>query len=260
MIAIIFYFSATGNSQYAAERIAQATNDRVISIGLALKDKHLTFDVSTEERIGFVIPTYAWTVPGIVADFIQQAVFSSNVSSYVYAVLTCGENTGKEAVALHSLLKEKGIGLNASFDLVMPDNFILWTDIPSEDRLDEILASADETIDQAISTIIDKQGNFSDSQLPEDLFMPLISISSSEGTSKFFATEACNGCGLCQELCPMSCIELNSENRPSWEGLCAMCLSCLHRCPVQAVQYGSETIGKTRYINPHVEDRLENIY
>ena len=40
---MIFYFSATGNSQYAAEKIAEATGDRLISIGQALRDTHFDF-------------------------------------------------------------------------------------------------------------------------------------------------------------------------------------------------------------------------
>lgn len=260
VINIIFYFSATGNSQYVAERIAKATDDKVISIGLALRDQRFEFDISSEERIGFVIPTYAWTVPGIVADFIKKAEFRGSGSQYAYGVFTCGENTGKEAAALRVLLQEKDIKLKASFDLVMPDNFILWTDLPSEERLAAIMASADLVLDEAIESIREKESNVTDSEAPEDLFMPLIDISSSQGTSKFFATEDCNSCGLCQELCPMECITLNSDNRPVWEGSCAMCLSCLHRCPMQAVQHGEETIGKTRYLNPYIKDHKVNAY
>ena len=260
MIAIIFYFSATGNSQYAAEKIASATGDRIISIGLALKDEHFAFDVSNDERIGLVVPTFAWTLPGVVAEFINKMELTGYKDQYVYGVFTCGESSGKESAALYTMLKEKSIDFNGSFDLVMPDNFILWSQVPSEDRLHQIFKSADEVLDAIISKIVVKENGVLDSEKPDDLYMPLITISSADGSSKFYATSECNGCGLCKEICPMRCIEMDSEQHPVWQGDCTMCLSCLHRCPEQAIQHANDTLDKGRYINPHVKLQLNNEY
>ena len=51
---MIFYFSATGNSKYAAGRIAASTEDRLISLKDAVRGRSYRYDVSREERIGFV--------------------------------------------------------------------------------------------------------------------------------------------------------------------------------------------------------------
>ncbi len=40
---MIIYFSATGNSQYVAERIAQATGDRTVSITSCMKNHQFQF-------------------------------------------------------------------------------------------------------------------------------------------------------------------------------------------------------------------------
>jgi hypothetical protein len=37
-----------GNSQYAAEKVAAALNEKMISIGAALRDGHYNFDYSEE--------------------------------------------------------------------------------------------------------------------------------------------------------------------------------------------------------------------
>jgi NAD-dependent dihydropyrimidine dehydrogenase PreA subunit len=80
--------------------------------------------------------------------------------------------------------------------------------------------------------------------------MQMSEIRTSKKTSKFYATDACTACALCMELCPMRCIEPDDRSRPVWEGTCTMCLACLHRCPAGAVQYGRDTLGKGRYLNP----------
>ena len=60
---MIFYFSATGNSKYAAGRIASSTEDRLISLKDAVRGRSYRYDVSREERIGFVFPVYFWGCP-----------------------------------------------------------------------------------------------------------------------------------------------------------------------------------------------------
>jgi NAD-dependent dihydropyrimidine dehydrogenase PreA subunit len=249
---MIFYFSATGNSQYAAEKIAAATGDRLISIGQALRDSHFDFDVSKDDYLGFVVPTFAWTLPGAVALFIEKLHLKGCSNQYVFGVFTCGESTGGEGAALNAVLKSKGIDLNGTFDLVMPDNFIIWSDVPQPSQLDSILKNADKTLEQIIKAVQSKTPGAADLRAPESLFMPMEEISTAKKTSKFYADDKCTACGLCMALCPMRCIIPDDAGRPLWEGTCTMCLSCLHRCPVHAVQHGSDTQKKGRYVNPNI--------
>ncbi len=257
---MIFYFSATGNSQYAAEKTAAATGDRLISIGQALRDGHFDFDIKRDDSLGFVVPTYAWTLPGAVALFLERLNLSGYTGQYVYGIFTCGESTGSEAAALNTILKSKSIILNSTFDLVMPDNFIIWSDVPSPARLDALLKNADVKLDMIIDHIKSKKPGEIDAGTPKDLFMPMEEISSSKKTSKFYAEDSCTSCGLCMALCPMRCIKPDKKGRPLWDGTCTMCLACLHRCPAAAIQYGSETQKKGRYINSNAKPPVENKY
>ena len=52
---MIFYFSATGNSRYVAERIAAATGDETISIPDCCKSDRFSFD-ETDKTVGIVCP------------------------------------------------------------------------------------------------------------------------------------------------------------------------------------------------------------
>ena len=93
---MIFYFSATGNSKYAAGRIASSTEDRLISLKDTVRGRSYRYDVSREERIGFVnpLPAAAWTADNqgfgqFTADSGQHAFLLSGFQ-IVSGYLGCG--------------------------------------------------------------------------------------------------------------------------------------------------------------------------
>lgn len=53
---MIFYFSGTGNSQWAAEQIAAPTGDEAVDISTLDQVP----DVGRQSRIGLIFPVYAW--------------------------------------------------------------------------------------------------------------------------------------------------------------------------------------------------------
>lgn len=55
---MIFYFSATGNSQYIAQRLAEVTGETLVSITECLKNHKYTWELLPGERVGFVTPVY----------------------------------------------------------------------------------------------------------------------------------------------------------------------------------------------------------
>jgi NAD-dependent dihydropyrimidine dehydrogenase PreA subunit/flavodoxin len=249
---MIFYFTATGNSLYAAKKVAEATNDSLVSVGKALRDELYEHNITGEEYLGFIIPTYAGILPGAVGLFLKRLTLKGYSNQFVYGVFTCGESTGFESAALYTMLKAKGISFAGSFELIMPDNFIVWSDIPSQAKLDSILKDADKQLDGIVASISAKKPGKLDTETPGDLYMKLEEFSTSKKTSKLHADEKCIFCGLCAEICPMRCIKSDSSGRPLWEGTCTMCFACLHRCPAIAIQYGNDTQNKGRYVNPRV--------
>ena len=69
---MIFYFSATGNSKYAAERLAAATEDRVVFLRDAIRSRSYRYDIGREERVGFVVPVYFQGLPSILHFFLKK--------------------------------------------------------------------------------------------------------------------------------------------------------------------------------------------
>jgi len=68
---MIFYFSGTGNTRWAAEHLAAATGERLLFIPEELKGD-CRYTLAAGERIGFCFPTHGWQPPRIVRQFIRR--------------------------------------------------------------------------------------------------------------------------------------------------------------------------------------------
>ena len=84
---MILYFSGTGNSQWAARRLAEALDDEVVSINCIMKEG-TSAPLRSRKPFVFVAPTYAWRLPRVVDRWIRGASFAG--SNDAYFVLTCG--------------------------------------------------------------------------------------------------------------------------------------------------------------------------
>ena len=77
---MVFYFSGTGNSRYAAQRIAAALGDQLLSMNDRIKAGD-TSPVTTDERLVIVTPTYAWRIPRLVEDWLRRTGLGRHGSS-----------------------------------------------------------------------------------------------------------------------------------------------------------------------------------
>ena len=102
---MIYYFSATGNSQHVATRIAEAIGTQAQSIETASSEIVLT----DNEPLGFVTPTNWNELPVLVREFIRKAEIRLAKDNYVFAVATYGFLQGFVCEDARRELKRKGI-------------------------------------------------------------------------------------------------------------------------------------------------------
>ena len=88
---MILYFSGTGNSRYVAEQIAKITSDEIISINNKLKNNDIS-DILVNDRLIFVVPTYAWRIPRVVREWVSKTNFKGAKNTWF--VMTCGSEIG----------------------------------------------------------------------------------------------------------------------------------------------------------------------
>lgn len=248
---MIFYFSGTGNSLYAAKKIGEAIGEPWRNIAVLMKDG-TEIELSEQEAVGFVFPIYAWAPPKMVLDYAKKLDLAGH---YVFAVGTYGQNVGR----FDRFFAQAGISLNSAFALNMPNNYLMIWEKATQERC---LAEAEKRLAQIGETITQRQDKIdipcvlngrpaSESQVA---FAPAMNIQWSatlRDVSDFYVTEDCIGCGTCERVCNGSAIRL-INGRLVWGETCTKCLACLHLCPRQAIQFGPYTVGAGRYKNPNI--------
>lgn len=245
---MVFYFTGTGNSLYAARQIEKSP----VSIPLVMRQAHTEFEA---DSIGIVAPVYGHEVPSMVKEFLRRAVFHTN---YFYMILTYGNRHGGAAELAKKLCEECGISVNYINVIQMADNWLPSFDMEEQKRLDkkveehmaEILADLNARRNM-ISEVTDadraahKQFLDGISRMPEDIWQHLLRVE-----------EACVGCGICEQVCPSASIHVEHGKAVHVPGNCQTCLACVHACPQKAIGLTvPEKNPNARYRNEHVSLR-----
>lgn len=238
---MIYYFSGTGNSKWVAEEIGNKLRLEVKDI-MSFKDE-LCVEIKDDEPIGFVFPIYAWAPPKVMIDFIKRIKATKN--NFKFIVCTCGEEAGK---GLKKVAKEYGI--HSCYSLIMPNNYMLGMDIDTEEITKEKIKKAKKQIENISREICIKKSTYEVSEgrlgsIKSNIVAPLFQKYATS-TKPFYVEETCIGCGICEQVCPLNTIKL-VEGKPVWDKECLQCLSCINRCPKEAIQYGKKTKNRGRY-------------
>ncbi len=254
---MIFYFTGTGNSRWAAETLGKELNQRVISITKELQEQGNTFNYTLKagELLLFVFPIHSWGPPPIVTEFIGKISLNGYQQHPVYVVCTCGDDCGHTNRIMQRALAAKGWTVNGCYSVTMPNNYILMKgfDVDSKEVEKEKLEAAPERLAVIISAIRNRKnkglyhpGKFAG--IKTALINPLF-IKFALGKTAFRVTDRCISCGLCEKVCPTGTVRMEA-GRPVWGSSCIQCVACIHQCPVRAIEYGNETVKKGRYQHP----------
>ena len=247
---MILYFSGTGNSEYVAKRIGKVVNDTVVNLLDKIRDRDYS-EIHSERPWVIVAPIYAWRIPKIVEEWMLWTPFSGNKD--IYFVTTCGDSCGNAAVYAKQICIPKKLIFKGFTTLVMPENYIAMFNAPNKEKAMEIIDRQEKRI-TTIGRYIKAERDFPKvrmglkedlmSGIVNDLFYPVF-----VHAKKFYATDDCISCGICESLCPLTNIHL-VDGKPVWGDHCTHCMACICKCPKEAVEYGKISIGKPRYICP----------
>lgn len=246
---MILFFSGTGNSKYAAKRLAVLLNDTVADLFGSIRAGTPSKIVSDKPYI-IVTPTYAWQIPRLVRDWFLASELSG--AKEVYFVMTCGGSIAGAGKRNAELCQKKGLTYKGTAAVVMPENYIAMFSAPEKEKALAIVEKAEPVIDNIAAKI--RAGE----TLPEGRALAggLISgplnrffYAVTVKDEPFTVSSACVHCGLCQKLCPTANITV-MDGKPHWYGNCTHCMACICHCPAKAIEYGSKSVGKPRYTCP----------
>lgn len=247
---MVLWFSGTGNSYFAARKIAGFLNDELMSVNDYLKSRQSGIFHSDKPFV-FVMPVYAWRMPHIMEKFIMQGRFLGNRKAYF--VLTPNADAGNSAYYAKRICDRKNLCYMGMKVIRMPENYIVLLKAPDEQHAREKIARAMPEL-QSVSEQIRKEEALS--EINPGVFRVFISSAVNRifyllfvNDMLFRANQRCIGCGKCVSACPLSNIRLK-DSHPVWGHYCTQCMGCISICPVKAIDYGFFTKGKRRYKFP----------
>ncbi|MFH0858317.1 MAG: EFR1 family ferrodoxin [Candidatus Omnitrophota bacterium] len=250
MKAIIYYFSATGNSLKVARDLAQELNGAVVyPVTKALKENQ----DESYNALGIVFPVYMFGLPLIIVDFLKY--IKVRPGAYFFSVATLGGLPGRAHSLAKKILCKRDIKLAAGFSVLMPGNYTpLYGAIPNEQQ--EKMFTNEKNKIKNIAEYVRLQKRVTIEEKPFLINLLLYKLLYWAGSRTipdsdkgFWINDACTKCGLCEKVCPVANIRLK-EGRPEWLHNCQHCMACLQWCPVEAVQYKKSTHRKKRYHHP----------
>ena len=224
----IFYFTGTGNSLFAARKIADATNATLISIPQAISEQR----TYTDDAIGFVYPQYANGLPKMVRRFIVNNTFKAD---YFFAVNLWA------FIHIGALGEIAGIiPLNYGVYLKTPNNFIFLFNPPKNPKV--VLDKAEGKLNQIINDINNRENK------PVKPKKGVGNATKYFGEAKYQITDNCTKCGTCVKICPASNIRLNDNI--VFDNNCETCYSCVNLCPVHAIYTKKSMLKRRQYRSP----------
>ena len=284
---MIFYFSGTGNTKWAASKLAAATREDLISIAPYMRADDSShnlaepFILKENERLGFVFPVHGWRVPKLVREFISKMKIQREPSDasaenkakaddslknrpFTYCVCTAGDSIGltienlNEVISLNPSLQALGITeVLSSYSLIMPESYIglPFMDVDPKEREIRKKENAAQELAVVCEEIFDrKEGINRLVKGPIPWFFTKVVGGFFENvliTDKRFHVEKdrCVKCGICANVCPVGDIKGGHGEYPVWlhHKDCLTCFTCYHHCPHHAIEFGNQTQKKGQY-------------
>ena len=270
---MIFYFSGTGNSKWAAKTLALETGDTLVSIPEVI-NSDCSFTIEKDEHVGFIFPIHGWRVPNIVKEFLTKLTIktlgedTSHVKHYCFCLVTAGDTIGKAMERFQQQLKSitvnDALSLKAVCSLIMPESYVglpgMDVDTKEKELKKKELASKQL---KEFSNILKQHPHKDSNQIwgwNQLIRGPIPSFFSGPVggfferfliTDKPFHVDSrrCVKCGICANVCPVSDIKGGLGFEPEWlhNGKCLTCFSCYHHCPHHAIEFGKRTQKKGQY-------------
>ena len=270
---MIFYFSGTGNSKWAAKTLALETGDTLVSIPEVIKSD-CSFTLEKDEHVGFIFPIHGWRVPSIVKEFLTKLTIktlgedTSHVKHYCFCLVTAGDSIGKAMERFQQQLKSvtvnDALSLKAVCSLIMPESYVglPGMDVDTKEKELEKKELASKQLKE-FSNILKQHPHKDSNQIWgwNQLIRGPIPYFFSGPVGGFFErflitdkpfhvdSRRCVKCGICANVCPVSDIKGGLGFEPEWlhNGKCLTCFSCYHHCPHHAIEFGKRTQKKGQY-------------
>ncbi len=249
----IYVFSATGTGLSIAKKIGTALSAEIVSIPKLMAKGKWSIE---GDVVGFIYPCYYGGMPQLVKQFVDGA--DKVKTSYNFAVVSAGGNTGYSVKELSQALEQKGAKLQLGHEIMVASNYMNgWyynLIMPNKEALKNRLLNAEKKVHNIVRQInkreveICKQ-SFLGNYMPKVLSPSRYVNDTRPWDSEFAISSACNKCGICEKVCPVENISVE-PNGHKFEHNCQRCMACIQFCPKSAFSIDGKPMDKEKYVYP----------
>lgn len=245
---MIFYFTGTGNSLFAAKCLGED----LISIPQVVDREDISYEA---DKIGIVCPIYGHEMPQMVKTFLTKATLKTD---YLFVVLTYGKMHANAVELAMKVLAQSGKKADYMATVCMVDNFVPAFDMEKEmaedKQVDKQLARIKKDIGEKKRQM--EEVTKADREVHEG-YRKMVSGRPETIWADYDFTSRCIGCGICTRVCPAGCIHLENRQAVRTGENCQACMACVHACPEAAIKVNR--VLEFEEPNPEARYRNENV-
>lgn len=221
----VFYFSGNGHSRTVAEYIAKELNCDCVDICVP-ESSAQSFETAVA-----VFPVYCQNIPKPVKAFLKMLDAKNVALLATYGKISCG-NVLFEAEKL-----VKGRVIAGAY---VPTGHSFLNGKAEFDK--NALLMLCERIKSPIAITVPKR--------TKHVFANLFPAWRSRIGVRIKKNGSCDGCGMCDAVCPMNAMRLGTPNSK-----CIRCLKCVSSCPQKALKFENSFV-LNKYLMGHCFDEL----
>lgn len=261
--AVIYVMSGTGNSHRAARWIADA------AVAASVPCEIVPMDAAAPERdlpdagppgsllLGLAMPTHGFTAPWLAIKLAARLPRRPGAHAFVLATRASMKLgpfatpglSGTATLLIALMLLWKGYSVRGLLSLDMPSNWLQIHPGLGPANVAFVLEKARPQAERLAHRLLEGRRSFPLLGLLYDLVSGLAMLPVSVAyllfgrlffAKMFFASDRCDGCGVCETSCPAGGVVVRGEAkpRPYWNYHCESCNRCVSYCPRKAIEVG----------------------
>ncbi|MBU4176138.1 MAG: EFR1 family ferrodoxin [Actinobacteria bacterium] len=230
-----YYFTGTGNTLLVARKMAETFSDSGIEVNFRRIESSDPADVDLSHTLGIAFPVACQSTYLLVWKFLRALPECDGTE--VFMVDTMQSFSGAIVGPLRKVLKKKGYRPIGAKEIVMPGNWFPKR-INEEKNAGKVTRGLDKAAGFA-QKIVDGSSRWRRVPVLSDGFYWICSrpktweMMAKAGEKFTVDVEKCNGCGICEKLCPVG--NVTAGEPPSFGGSCQQCMRCISFCPSEAI-------------------------
>ncbi len=250
----IFYFSGTGNTAWAVNKLAEKLNllNYEVKVISCESQPNISEEIDICDILGIAFPIHSSYAPSPFQDFIEK--LPKSIDKPLIALTTAGYTAGDVLWYTLKPLKNKGYIPMVFSNIIIGNNMHLpkLSPLPvtKSHKLHKKLEKAERKIDKMAyyitKDILHIEGINLFGRILGILQRSIAKNFKSFAFKGFYSDETCIKCGWCIKNCPTQNIQEDS-NGVKFLDKCIICMRCYSFCPKHSIQMTEKTKNIKKY-------------